>query len=161
MTPEARPAGSAEDTTISTSVLLRIVVGLIAVWSAICGVVLVGFQGVTSGALGAGLEDEAAQRLLGAHLLVLVPAYLVLVVRLERYRGMLWLPFGAQIAAAGAVAYSIIDGETRFGDGVLAVVVSTILAGLLAFVWITEQRTAALAKFRREELDDPTRLEEP
>ena len=160
MTPEAGPVAAGDDTTISTSVLLRIVVGLIAVWTLIAGIVLIGFQGATSGALGAGLVDEAAQRLLGAHLLVLVPAYLLLVFRLERYRGLLWLPFGAQLAAAGAVAYSIINGETKFGDGVLAVVVSGILASLLAFVWITEQRSVALQKFRREELG-PTTLDEP
>jgi hypothetical protein len=131
---------------ISTRLLTRGIVLLIAVWSLLEGIVLVGFHGVGSGALGAGVSDAAGQRLLGAHLLVLVPAYLLIALRLDRYQAFIWLPFAAQLVFAIAVAYAIIAGDTDFGDGVLVVAVSAIFAGALGFVWITEQRTVAVSK---------------
>jgi len=135
------------ETTISTRILTRIIVLLIAVWSLIAGTVLVGFHGATSGALGAGVTDEAGQRLLGAHLLVLVPAYLLIAWRLERHKSFLWLPLAAQLATAFAVGYSILTGETDFGDGILAAAVSGIIVVLLGFVWISEQRGVSRAKY--------------
>ena len=62
--------------TISARLLIRLIVALIALWSLASGLVLVGFQGTGSGALGAGISDSAGQRLLGAPLLVLAPAFL-------------------------------------------------------------------------------------
>ena len=138
---------SAPDASISTRMLTRIIVLLIAGWTAIAGVVLIGFHGATAGALGAGVADEAGQRLLGAHLLILVPAYLLLAWRPDRYAHFLWLPFAAQLATALAVGYSILTGETDFGDGILAAAVSGIFIALLSFVWVSEQRTVARAKF--------------
>lgn len=134
------------DAAISTRVLTRLIVALIAIWSLIAGIVLVGFQGASSGALGAGVADHAGQRLVGAHLLVLGPAYLLLAWRPERHQAFLWLPFAGQLAIVFAVGYSILTGETDFEDGILAVAVSAILIVLLAFVWISEQRSVARRK---------------
>ena len=39
------------------------------------------------------LSDLAGQRLVGAHLLLLVPVYVLLLWRFDSYRGLLWLPF--------------------------------------------------------------------
>ncbi|HLF76817.1 MAG TPA: hypothetical protein VJB57_04945 [Dehalococcoidia bacterium] len=139
---------------ISTRLLSRVIIVLIAVWSLLEGTVLVGFHGVGSGALGAGVNDPAGQRLLGVHLLVLAPAYLLVAWRPERYQAFIWLPFAAQLAFAMAVAYAIVSSDTDFGDGILVVAVSAIFAGLLAFVWITEQRSVARAKMEAES-DDP------
>ena len=127
--------------------LTRIIILLIAGWTAVAGVVLIGFHGATSGALGAGVTDEAGQRLLGSQLLILVPAYLLLAWRPERYSHFLWLPFAAQLATALAVGYSILTGETDFSDGILAAAVSGIFIALLSFVWVSEQRAVARAKF--------------
>jgi hypothetical protein len=140
---------------ISTRLLLRVIVLLIAIWSLLEGTVLVGFHGVGSGALGAGVSDLSGQRLVGAHLLVLVPAYVFIAWRIDRYAGFIWLPFAAQTAFALTVAYAIIIGDTDFGDGVLAAAVSAIFAGVLGFVWITEQRSVANASLTYDdELDD-------
>ena len=139
---------------ISTRVLTRIIILLIAAWSLVCAAVLIGFHGHTAGALGAGVEDEAGQRLLGAHLLILVPAYLLLAWRPERYQGFLWLPLASQLATELAVGYSILSGETSFGDGILAAAISAIFVALLGFVWVSEQRGVAQAKFDAEEQDD-------
>jgi len=135
------------DATISTRILTRILVFLVAVWSFLAGIVLVAFHGASSGALGAGVTDDAGQRLVGAHLLVLVPAYLVIAWRPERHQSLLWLPFAGQLALALTVGYSILAGETRFGDGILAFAVGAIFVVLLGFVWMSEQRAVARAKF--------------
>jgi hypothetical protein len=150
---EAAP--SQPETSISTTVLTRILIGLIAVWSLIAGLVLVFFQGSGSGALGAGVEDVAGQRLLGAHLIMLAPVYALIAWRSEHYKGLLWLPFASQLAVFFAVGYSILIGDTEFGDGMVAVAVSGIFIGLLGFVWISEQRTLARIRLEEEEAELP------
>lgn len=139
------------DAFISTTVLTRILIALIAVWSLMAGLVLVFFQGTGSGALGAGVEDVAGQRLVGAQLIMLAPAYLLIAWRSERYKGLFWLPFASQLTVFFAVGYSILIGDVEFGDGMLPVVVSAIFIGLLGFVWISEQRTLARARLEEEE----------
>ena len=148
MASSARPGAS-----ISTQLLTRLIILLIAVWSLLEGVVLVGFHGASSGALGAGVTDEAGQRLVGAQLLVLVPAYLLLAWRLPRYQVFVWLPFAAQLAVSLTVGYAIVVGDTDFGDGILACSVSAIFAALLGFVWVSEQRMGAGDKLEYAEGD--------
>lgn len=154
------------ETSISTQLLTRILTGLIAVWSLLAGVALVFFQGSGSSAMGAGVSDVAGQRLLGAHLIVLAPVYALLALRGERYHGLLWLPFASQLAVFFAVGYSILNGDTEFGDGVIAIAVSAIFIVLMGFVWITEQRTLARIRLEEEEsridwLDDQAAVDEP
>ena len=146
---------------ISTRLLTRIIIGLIAVWSLLVGIVLVGFQGAASGALGAGVVDPAGQRVIGAHLLVLAPAYVLMALQPQRYEAIFWLPFAAQLAVVLAVGYSILAGDTDFGDGILAVAIGGIFIVLLGFFWITEQRTAARLKMEEEERDDSEPSLEP
>jgi hypothetical protein len=143
------------DTTISTTVLTRILIGLIAVWSLVAGLVLVFFQGTGSGALGAGVQDVAGQRLLGAHLIVLAPLYGLIAWHHKQYKGLFWLPFASQLAVFFAVGYSILIGDTDFGDGMLPVAVSAIFIGLLGFVWISEQRALARIRLDDEDADMP------
>jgi hypothetical protein len=146
--------------------MTRILTGLIAVWSLLAGIALVFFQGSGSSALGAGVTDVAGQRLLGAHLIILAPVYALLAWHSDRYPGLLWLPVASQLAVFFAVGYSILIGDTEFGDGVIAVSVSGIFIGLLGFVWITEQRTLAHLRLEEEEshidwLDDQSAVDEP
>jgi hypothetical protein len=135
---------------VSTELLIRIVVLLVAVWTAISGVVLLGFHGASTGALGAGLTDEAAQRLLGAQLLVIVPVYLLIAVRLDRYRGLFWLPCASQAAVVLVVGYNMLKGDTDIQDGILTFAVSLIFVALLAFVWISERRMTALMQMEQQ-----------
>ena len=148
-----REPSQAAETSISTTLLTRILILLIAIWSLVAGLVLVFFQGSGSGALGAGVEDVAGQRLLGAHLIILTPLYLLIAWHHERYQGLLWLPFASQLAVFFAVGYSILIGDTEFGDGMVAVTVSGIFVGLWGFVWISEQRTLARRRLDEEEAE--------
>jgi len=135
------------DAVISTRLLTRVLIFLVALWSFLAGIVLVAFHGASAGALGAGVTDDAGQRLVGAHLLLLTPAYLLIAWRPERHKSFLWLPFAGQLALAATVGYGILAGETEFGDGILAFAVGAIFVVLLGFVWMSEQRAVARAKF--------------
>jgi hypothetical protein len=142
------------DAALSTRALTRVLIILVAIWSFLEGIILVAFHGASSGALGAGVEDDAGQRLVGAHLLVLAPVYLLIAVRTSMFKTLFWLPFAAQLALVLAVGYSILNGETDFEDGILAVAVGLLFIVLMGFVWISEQRAIASAKLdaRDEEL---------
>ncbi|HEX5370999.1 MAG TPA: hypothetical protein VFY10_16465, partial [Dehalococcoidia bacterium] len=119
--------------------MARIIILLIAIWSLIAGVLLVFFHGTASGALGAGVSDAAGQRLVGAHLLILVPVYLLIAWHPERYHGLLWLPFAGQLVVVISVGYGILSGDTAFGDGMLALAIGAIFVVLLSFIWVVEQ----------------------
>ena len=149
------------DTQISTRVLTRIIVGLIAAWSLVYGIVLAFFHDASTGALGAGVEDVAGQRLVGAHMLLLVPVYMVIAWHPERYPMLHWLPFAGQLAVFFAVGYSILSGTIGVSDGILPVAVSSIFLGLLAFIWITEQRAVAKAKLEADEASLAWRDQQP
>ncbi len=138
------------EATISTRVLLRVIVSLIALWSLFSGIMLTAFHGASSGALGAGVADDAGQRLVGVHLLLLVPAYFMIAWQPERYGGMIWLPFFGQVVVISAVGYSILTSDTNFSDGILAVAVSLILGSLFGFVWISQQRIVARTRLEAE-----------
>ena len=147
------------ETQISTRILTRIIVALIAAWSLVYGIVLTLFHDASTGALGAGVDDVAGQRLVGAHMLLLVPVYLMIAWHPERYPMLHWLPFGGQLAVFFAVGYSILSGTIGVSDGILPVAVSAIFMGLLAFIWITEERAVAKAKMEAEEASRTTRDE--
>lgn len=139
------------DTAISTRLLTRIIVGLIAAWSLMSGVALTFFHGAASGALGAGVEDIAGQRLVGGHVLLLVPIYVLIAWKPEKYPALHWVPFAGQAVVFLGVGYNILSGVTEFSDGILPVAVSGIFLGLLAFIWITAQRAMAKAKYEADE----------
>jgi hypothetical protein len=124
---------------------------LIAAWSFVYGAVLAFFHDASTGALGAGVEDVAAQRLVGAHMLLLVPVYVLIAWHPDRYPTLHWLPFGGQLAVFFAVGYSMLAGTIGVSDGILPVSVSSIFLGLLLFIWITEQRAVAKAKLEAED----------
>jgi hypothetical protein len=139
---------------ISSTLLIRGIVLLIAAWTLLAGLALTAFHGSGASAMGAGVADEAGQRLAGAHMLVLVPVYVLIAWRPGRYGSLLWLPFFAQAAVFFAVGYSILSGDTEFGDGILAVSISGMLGGVLAFVWISQQRSNAQEQYGRTSKDD-------
>jgi hypothetical protein len=138
------------DTQISTRLLTRLIVTLIAAWSLVYGGVLLFSNAASSGALGAGVEDVAGRRLVGAHMLLLVPAYFLIAWRPAHYPMLHWLPFGGQLAVCLAVGYSVLDGTIGLSDGILPIAVSAIFLGMLAFIWITEERAVAKAKLEAE-----------
>jgi hypothetical protein len=131
----------------STSLLVRVFVLAIAAWSVLAGLTLTLFHGSSASALGAGVADEAGQRLAGSQMLVLAPVYVLIALRPGRYGSLLWLPFAGQAAVFLAVGYSMLSGDTDFGDGILAFGISGLLGGALAFIWISQMRSDAQAQF--------------
>jgi len=140
----------AQERSASAGLLVRVVVVAIAAWSLLGGLTLTLFHGSSAGALAAGIADEAGRRLVGAQMLVLVPVYLLIALRPGRYGSLLWLPFLGQAAVFLAVGYSMLSGDTDVDDGIVAFAVSGVLAGALAFAWVSRMRSGA--QEQREEL---------
>lgn len=117
---------------------MRALLILLAIWSLFSGLALVFFQSAAAATIGGGIEGgegEAAQRLLGVHLLVLGPIYGLLAWEPERYRWLLWVPYVAQGGVVLATAFDIITGARDFTDGVLPLIVASVFLALLVYVW--------------------------
>ena len=125
---------------ISATGALRLLLLLLAVWTAFSGLSMAVFQGINAATLAGGLEDEAAQRLLGVHLLALTPVYLLLAWRPREYRLLLWLPYTVQVGVIIVTAYDVIAGNRDMEDGALPLVVAGIFLALLVYVWVTGRR---------------------
>lgn len=154
-TPSA--AESALDQGARTVALVqRLVVFLLAVWNVFAGLSLTIFQGATSDSLGAGSADEAAQRLLGVHMLVLAPVFFALAWKPEKYGVFLWLAYLSQAAIAAATAFDLLAGNRDIEDGALPLVVSLIFLSLLVYLWMAGRRPRAERPAEvREELTGP------
>jgi hypothetical protein len=96
-------------------------------WTVFAGFSLL-TQGV--GAISFGGEDDAAERVIGAHMLLLAAVYGLLAWRRGAYRLLLWIPFGAQLAVIIPIVW-----ERSFDDGALLFVVALIFLVLLTYVW--------------------------
>lgn len=136
--------------------LIRALLLLMAAWNLLAALALL-TAGSGSGALS--VADAAGQRLAGAQMLVLSPVYLLIAWKPSRYGGLLWLPFAGQAALCLSVAYSVLTGDTRVGDGILAIVVSGVLASLLAVAWVSDRRSSALQQYHSAMQDDEEQLE--
>ena len=123
---------------ISARSTLRLVIGLLAMWTLLSGLALTFFQDASAATIGGGLkggEGEAAQRLLGVHLLVLAPIYGLLAWDPRRFRLLLWVPYAAQGGVVAATAFDLIATSRKLQDGALPLIVATIFLVLLVYVW--------------------------
>ena len=123
---------------ISAQGALRLLLVLLAFWTAFSGLALIFFQDASAATIGGGLEGgegEAAQRLLGVHLLVLAPIYGLLVLDPKRFRLFLWLPYAAQGGVVAAMTFDIVTANRDFRDGALPLIVAIIFLVLLLYVW--------------------------
>jgi hypothetical protein len=107
----------------------RLLIILLAIWSFIEGFAL--FTGGLN-ALTFGGNDRTAERVIGAQLIVFVPVYALLAWQRERYRLLIWVPYGAQVAIILPTLWSLLHGDT---DGLLLLLVSTIFFALLFYFW--------------------------
>ena len=147
---------------IAANLRIRVLVSLIAAWSVVLGFALVASNGSDNGALSAGIDDPAGRRLAGMLMLVLLPAYVLIVLRPRSYGVLLWLPICAQAGIAFSVAYSMLRGDSSFADSFLAMAVSGGLAGFLGFVLVSLQRTSALTQYERtQEVERDSDEEDP
>jgi len=137
-----QPSAPAEEegpaAVISAQSALRLLLVLLTFWTAFSGLALTFFQDASAATIGGGLEGgegEAAQRLLGVHLLVLAPVYGLLAWDPPRFRLLMWLPYAAQGGVVAAMTFDIVTGRRDFIDGALPLIVAIIFLVLLVYVW--------------------------
>jgi len=126
----ARPEGAV----VSVGAARRLVLILLAFWTAIWGFSLL--FGANAGSLSAGIEEHAAQRLLGVHILILAPLYALLGWNPTKYRVFLWVPYVSQAAIAVVTLFDL-------KDAVLPFVVAVIFLALLLFLWQAGRKPTA------------------
>lgn len=130
-TTPAKPPTSREEAVavISAYGAFRLLIILLAIWSFIEGFALFtgGFEALTFGG-----NDRTAERVIGGQLIVFVPVYALLAWQRERYRLLIWVPYGAQLAIILPTAWSLLHGDT---DGLLLLVVSSMFFALLFYFW--------------------------
>ncbi len=129
---------------VSVGTARRVVLYLLAFWTAMWGFALVFAAG--AGSLGAGIDDKAAQRLLGVHVLILVPLYGLLALNPSKYRAFLWVPYVSQAAITLVILFDLLAGNRDSPESVLPMVVAVIFFALLAFLWQAGRRPAAAVK---------------
>ncbi len=128
---------------IDTRGAFRLVLALLAIWNAFSGISLTMLQGLNSVTLGGALHDEAAQRLLGVHVLLLAGIYGVMAWNPERLRVLLWIPYAHQFGVAIATAYDLLRRNRDFQDGAVPLVVALIFLALLVYLLVRAQEFGA------------------
>jgi len=136
--PEATPGGGA---VVSVGAARRLVLLLLAFWTAIWGFSLL--FAAKAGSLSAGIEDEAAQRLLGIHILILAPLYALLGWNPSKYRVFFWVPYASQAGITFVTLFDLLAGNRHWGDSVLPLVVAVIFLALLLFLWQAARKPTA------------------
>jgi hypothetical protein len=143
---------------ISAYGAVRLLMVLLALWT-----FLEGFALVTGGldALSLGGHDRTAERIIGAQMIVVVPVYALLAWQRDRYRLLIWVPYGAQLAIILPTGWALLHAD---GDGALLFVVSVIFFALLFYFWWhshpldffqpAEEEDAGTESDEEEELDD-------
>jgi hypothetical protein len=133
VTTPGRPEGAV----VSVGAARRLVLILLAFWTAIWGFSLL--LAANAGSLSAGIEEHAAQRLLGVHILILAPLYALLGWNPTKYRVFLWVPYASQAAIAVVTLFDL-------KDAVLPFVVAVIFLALLLFLWQAGRKPMAVIK---------------
>lgn len=119
-----------DDALVSAQATFRLLLILLAVWTFFAGFSML-TQGV--GALSFGRDDASAERVIGAHMLMLVPLYALLAWRRREYRMLLWVPYAAQVAVILPVLWELLFGDGD-ADGLLLFIVAAIFLSLLVYV---------------------------
>jgi hypothetical protein len=132
----AEPARTAappptEPDVVPASGVYRAVIILLGVWTVFAGLALA-TQGVPALSLGG---DNAAERMLGAYMLMLVPVYALIIWRPDENRYLRWVPYAAQIAIILPFFWdSLVTGDHNFVDGSLLFIVSAVFLGVLVYL---------------------------
>jgi len=148
---------------LSAESALRLVLVLLALWTFLSGLALTFFQDASEATIGGGLNEgqgQAAQRLLGVHLLVLAPIYGALAWEPKRFRLLLWIPYAAQGGVVFATLYDVISGDREFRDGALPLIVAMIFFVLLLYVTFARREPALPAPPKPAEPEQPVPAEE-
>jgi hypothetical protein len=125
-------------TSINAQSALRLVLLLLTMWTLLSGLALTFFQGASAATIGGGLEGdqgEAAQRLLGVHLLVLAPVFALIAWQPERYRLIAWIPYATQGGVVLVTLFDIVTGTRNIPAALLPLFVAATFLVLLVYVW--------------------------
>ena len=126
----AKPATQTTVAVISAYGAFRVLLVLLAIWSFFEGFAL--FTGGMS-ALSLGGDDRTAEQIVGAQMIVFVPVYALLAWQRERYRLLIWVPYGAQLAIILPTSWGLLFHSDP--DGVLLLVVSLVFFVMLFYFW--------------------------
>ncbi len=132
----------------------RLLLVLLAAWSFFAGFSLL-TQGL--GQLSFGGQDTAAERVIGAHMILLAPVYGLIAWRRSEYRLLMWIPYAAQLAIIVPALWELLLGD-HDGDGALLLIVSIIFLVLLVYVWSSSH---PLGFFQPDDEDDGPEGDEP
>ncbi len=152
--PRDTPAVTTQENAIaviSAYGAFRVLLVLLAAWTFFAGFSLL-TQGVGALSFGGG---PAAERVVGAQMLVLVPVYGILAWRRDEYRLLLWIPYAAQLAIIVPTFYDLtISHSGRFQNSALIFIVSLIFFVLLVYVWWSSHPLHHFAGGDEEEWDE-------
>jgi hypothetical protein len=126
----AKPAAQTTVAVISAHGAFRVLLVLLAMWSFFEGFAL--FTGGLS-ALSLGGHDRMAEQIVGTQMIVFVPVYALLAWQRERYRLLIWVPYGAQLAIILPTSWGLLFHSDA--DGVLLLVVSLVFFVMLFYFW--------------------------
>ena len=133
--PQATPHGPPATQEGAVAVIsaygaFRVLIVLLAVWTFFEGFSLFtgGFDALTLGG-----HDRTAERIIGAQMIVQVPVYGLLAWDRARYRLLIWLPAGAQLAIIMPILWALVVHQET--SGFLLLVVSIIFFALLFYFW--------------------------
>jgi hypothetical protein len=129
------PAPRAEDaiSVVSAYGAFRVLLLLLAAWTFFAGFSLL-TRGL--GAISFGGDDQAAERVVGAHMLVLAPIYLLIAWRRADFRVLIWVPFAGLLAVILPSLWELVYGDF---DAALLLTVSIIFLALLVYVWASSR----------------------
>jgi hypothetical protein len=150
--PAAQPSGVA---VISATGAFRLLLILLAVWTFFEGFAL--FTGGLS-ALSLGGHDRMAEQIVGTQMIVFVPVYALLAWQRERYRLLIWVPYGAQLAIILPTSWGLLFHSDP--DGVLLLMVSVVFFVMLFYFWWHSHPLDFFAGGGEEEYDDEGETDE-
>lgn len=115
---------------ISAYGAFRLLIVLLALWTFLEGFALVtgGFDALSLG----GHDRRTAEQIIGAQMIAVVPVYALLAWQRDRYRLLIWIPYGAQLAIIIPIGWSLLHADA---DGALLFIVSAIFFALLFYFW--------------------------
>jgi hypothetical protein len=133
----APPSSDNAIAVISAYGAFRVLMVLLAIWTFFAGFSLI-TQGV--GALSFGNNSASAERVVGAHMMMLAPIYGLLAWRRDEYRLLIWIPYAAQLAIILPTVYDLFISRDRdFQDGAIMLIVSLIFFVLLVYFWFSSK----------------------
>jgi hypothetical protein len=128
------------ESTISMRHVFQILLAVLAVWTAIAGILIAVVGGTVARVL-TGVEDNpAANHIIGAHFLLIAPVYVLLIKNMDRYRSLIWFPFAAQAAVLVPALFDVFGGNRDLADAIVQILVSASFLAVIVGVLVYRER---------------------